>query len=162
MKILDLLNYSFSDNEKYKADVANRLLNTFFTSVNFNVRSNYIRFYTEGSNDPNGNRVIYIENMGYTLLSGDGDRGHGWIVDGVTIWQNLNSRFDKRIMNLYNKIEDSEEIYEFGEIGFINDFEDFIDYMMKRVFSLEVSSEDVFNNSSVKRFLDYNMDIRNI
>ena len=154
MNILELLNHPFTDNEKYIASVANKILDTFVNSV-AQYRFTCARFYSESSNDPKGYRVIYVKNEGYTLVNGDGDRGMGWIVDGTSITENINAKFLKKILD-----EDADCTLE--EIGFISDFEAFVDYVFAKVLRKAFTSADVFGNHSVKRLLDYNMDIRDM
>ena len=154
MNILELLKHPFTDNEKYIASVANRILDTFMNSV-ANYRFPCTRFYSESSSDPKGYRVIYVENKGYTLVNGDGDRGMGWIFNGTSITENINTKFLKKILD-----EDADCTLE--EIGFISDFEAFVDYVFAKVLHKSFTSADVFSNHSVERLLDYNMDIRDM
>lgn len=154
MTILHLLNHPFTKNEAYIADVANRILNTFLCAT-ARERFGTTRFYSKSNNDPKGYRVIYVENQGYTLVNGDGDRGMGWIIDGTSITENINSCFLKK------RLDGSADCSP-DEVGFIRDFEAFVDYVFERVLRLPYISADVFGHHSVKRLLDYNMDIRDM
>ena len=152
MGIVELLKYPFTEKEKSISDMANKMLAAFVQSQNSS-DFRYTRFHSEPSNDPCGYRVIYIENMGYTLVAGDGDKGFGWHIDGVGIYENINSDF---------KMFNFKDVNPYGreEIAFITDFEDFLDYLFKKVLKCSFTSSDFFNNQSVKEFIDLNADIR--
>ena len=94
MNIVELLRRPFTDCEKHIVDVANRILEIFigYCSCRDFI---YVRFHTYPSNDPNGFRVIYVENRGYTLVNGDGDRGEGWGINGVSIFECITRVFLK-------------------------------------------------------------------
>lgn len=154
MTILQLLHHPFTENEAYIADMANRILDTFLR-VTARERFGTTRFYSESSNAPKGYRVIYVENQGYTLVNGDGDRGMGWIIDGTSITENINSCFLKKSLN--GAVDCSSD-----EVGFISDFEGFVDYVFERVLRFPYISADVFAHHSVKQLLDYNKDIRHM
>ncbi len=134
MEIMELLRYSLSDKEKYISDMANQLLHTFFQS--YKIR--YVEFHSQPSNNPNGYRVIYIENMGYTLLNGDGDKGLGWIKDGINIYENVNNNF---VMVRFKDIKNIEDC-DWNKIAFISEFEKFLDYLFEKVFNLQFTSAD--------------------
>ena len=159
MQIVELLRHLLTEKEKSVSDAANGLLDTFVRSQNLS-DFRYVRFHSEPSNDPNGYRVIYIENMGYTLVNGDGDKGFGWTVDGVKIYEYVNNCF--RMSMPYFQAKEDVKHYDREEIAFINDFEEFLDYLFDEVFykKFPFTSSDVFNNQAVKNFIDLNMDIR--
>ncbi len=154
MNILNLLHHPFTDDEKYIADVANRILDTFLCAT-ARERFGSMRFYSESSNDPKGYRVIYVETRGYTLVNGDGDRGMGWIVEGTSITENINACFLKK------SLDGATDCCP-DEVGFISDFEAFVDYVFERVLRFSYISADVFGHHSVKQLLDNNMDIRDM
>ena len=142
MNIVTLLKRKPTDREKQISDVANKILATFIEALQ-STDFRYVRFHTYPTNDPNGFRVIYVENEGYTLVNGDGDRGLGWTFDGVHISEYMNNCFHKWSM---------EHNYDcdIKEVGFISDFEAFLDYTMRRVFSVQYTSADILGHPAVK------------
>ncbi len=145
MNIVELLKRSRTDHEKHIADMANKILATFIDSLQ-SMDFRYVRFHTYSTNDPNGFRVIYVENQGYTLVNGDGDRGMGWSIDGADISENISDGFCK------NMLEHKYD-WDWYEVGFISDFEEFLDYTMHRVFSTQYTSADILGNPAVKELL---------
>lgn len=145
MNIVTLLKRKPTDREKQISDVANKILATFIDALQ-SADFRYVRFHTYPTNDPNGSRVIYVENEGYTLVEGDGDRGLGWRIDGVDISENINNCFHKWSM---------EHNYDcdINEVGFISNFEEFLDYTMRRVFSVQYTSVDILGHPAVKELL---------
>ncbi|MBE5931787.1 MAG: hypothetical protein E7263_00010 [Lachnospiraceae bacterium] len=141
MKILDLIYYSYTNEEKRKADEVNIMLRSFCEANQLDKFPHYRQFHTEKSNNPCGNRVIFIENMGYTLVRGDGDKGLGWIIDGVVVHEREATVFSKYILNKRLSLNYTEE--DWDEIGFINELEIFLDYILKEYFNLSYTSKDV-------------------
>ena len=145
MNIVTLLKRKPTDREKQISDVANKILATFIEALQ-STDFRYVRFHTYPTNDPNGFRVIYVENEGYTLVNGDGDRGMGWTIDGDHISENISDGFCK------NMLEHKYD-WDWHEVGFISDFEAFLDYTMRRVFSVQYTSADILGHPAVKELL---------
>ena len=145
MNIVELLRRPFTDREKQMADVANKMLATFIDSLQ-SMDFRYVRFHTYPTNDPNGFRVIYVENKGYTLVHGDGDKGLGWRIDGVRISENISNGFSKNMLE--HKFD-----WDWHEVGFISDFEEFLDYTMRKALSAQYTSADILGHPTVKELL---------
>lgn len=145
MNIVTLLKRKPTDREKQISDVANKILATFIEALQ-STDFRYVRFHTYSTNDPNGFRVIYVENEGYTLVNGDGDRGLGWTFDGVHISEYMNNCFHKWSM---------EHNYDcdIKEVGFISNFEEFLDYTMCKALSVQYTSADILGHPAVKELL---------
>ena len=145
MNVQELLSYQLSDEEKYKSDLANMILDAFNGSYKPHCFGN-IQFHATPSNNPNGYRVIFIIGRGFTLVQGDGDKGLGWIIDGVTYYENINNNF------YLSRIDKSANCSK-NEIGFIESFEDFLNYVTTNVFKSSFNYKDILKNNAVERVL---------